>query len=138
MQATPGSVVAGEVVKLALTCPDGVHVVADGTSPAGEVTFGVATGNTFAGTLVVASTTTAGSYTITANCSSGPPASKPVTATTTVVVSGKPVTSAPHTGLGGSVAGMNSTQIAVGGALTAAAVGAGLFSLRRRGASGRA
>lgn len=132
VHATPGNAQPGQTIQLTLTCPTEAAAVADGTSQAGTIIFGVATSGVFTGTLQVHSSTPAGQYTITANCSAGPPAGKPVTATTTVVITGRPVTAPVHTGLGGATTGPDTTRIAAGTTLTAAALGTGVWILRRR------
>lgn len=139
VHATPGNVQPGQTVQLVLTCPTESAAVADGNSKAGTILFGSATKGVFTGTLQVHATVAAGSYTVTASCSSGPPSGKPVTTTTTVVVATTtttttttPVTGPVHTGFGGAAGGPDATQIAIGTVLAAGALGTATLMLRRR------
>ncbi|GAA4957942.1 hypothetical protein GCM10023205_20530 [Yinghuangia aomiensis] len=138
MQVSPGSVEPGETVKIVLTCPTANGIAADAQSEAGPVVFGPHNGGVFTGTLAVAASTPAGQYAVVANCtsSSGTPAPAPVTVKTTVVVASKTVSGGVHTGLGGSVSGPDTTQVAIGAAIATAALGGGILLLRRRGGSG--
>lgn len=144
VHANPGNVQPGQTVQLVLTCPTEAAVVADGTSKAGHISFGGATGGVFTGTLQVHASTPAGSYTITASCSSGPPAGKPVTTTTTVVVATTTTTTATapatvtgpvRTGFGGAAGGPDTTQVVIGTLLAAGALGTATVMLRRRAAN---
>lgn len=132
VHATPGEVQPGQTIQLTLTCPTEAAVVAAGTSQAGTILFGVATSGVFTGTLQVSASTPAGSYTVNASCSAGPPAGKPVVASTTVVVAGHKVTGPVSTGLGGAAGGPDTTQVVLGSALAAGALGVGTVMLRRR------
>jgi hypothetical protein len=134
--AIPSTARPGQVVSLKLTCPRDVSVVAFGSSKAGTVTFDAPKGNVFRGTLKVRRDIKPGRFTVKATCSAGPPSGKKVSATTTVTITRKP-TGGTKGGEGGSQ-GMSTAQMAAGGALAAAAVGAGVVFMRRRANGGRA
>ncbi|MDG4860912.1 hypothetical protein P8605_22550 [Streptomyces sp. T-3] len=101
---------------------------ATATSDAFTASVPLSTGSAriYTGTATIKSTATAGTHSVNVDCPGGGTSTYAITVGSSTTVKGV------RGGLGGSVDGMNTTELAAGSALLAAAVVGGVFVVRRR------